>query len=191
VVFDKNRLWTKHINYIEGYVGQRAKIICPVRDISEILASFLSLIHKNENGENFNPIDRKVISSAEPLNDRTRCNFMLDGFLKDALDSLRFPFENNLLDRILIVEYKDLVTSPIDTFNRIYNFLEEDYFDHNFNRIENINLVRDSEYYQFPGLHDVRDKLELQFKDPKKLLPEDILSRCDGLEFWRNFDVYQ
>lgn len=187
VIFDKNRLWTKHINYIEGYVKQRAKIICPVRDVSEIVTSFLSLIHKTYDGENFNSIDKSIISSGKPLNDYNRCTFILDGFLKDALDSLKYSFENNLLDRILIVEYKDLVSSPQKIFKNIYNFLEEEYHEHDFNHIKNLNLVRDSDYYHLPGLHDVRENLEIIPKDPKKFLPKDILDRCNGLEFWRKY----
>lgn len=187
VIFDKNRLWTKQINYIEEYVGQRAKIICPVRDISEILTSFLTLIHKTESKEDFNTIDREVISSGLSLNDYNRCNMILNGFIKDALDSLRFPFENNLLDRILIVEYKDLVLSPTKSFKKIYNFLGEEYFEHDFNHIQNVNLVKDCEYYHFPGLHDVRESLNFQSEDPEKILHEDILDRCKDLQFWRNF----
>ena len=47
VIIDKNRAWTARVPYIEGYIGQQAKIICPVRDIDEILTSMIMMIRRN------------------------------------------------------------------------------------------------------------------------------------------------
>lgn len=186
VIFDKNRDWPRQINYIEQYIGQRAKIICPVRDISEILTSFLTLIHKTYDGINFNVIDIGVIEKEFPLTDYNRCDFILNTFLGNAMRHIQFALDNNLLDRILFVEYKDLVSNPYDTMNSIYNFLGEDIYDHDFDHIQNNNQVEDIEYYNLPGLHDIRSKIEYQSKDPKEVLPKEILERCRGMEFWRD-----
>ena len=186
VIFDKNRDWPAQINYIEEYIGQRAKIICPVRDISEILTSFLTLIHKTYDGINFNVIDIGVIEKEFPLTDYNRCDFILNTFLGNAMRHIEFALDNNLLDRILFVEYKDLVSNPYDTMNSIYNFLGEDIYDHDFDHIQNNNQVEDIRYYNLPGLHDIRSKIEYQSKDPKEVLPKEILERCRGMEFWRD-----
>tara|TARA_Y100000401_G_scaffold32235_1_gene23603 strand:+ start:3080 stop:3880 length:801 start_codon:yes stop_codon:yes gene_type:complete len=186
VIFDKNRDWPRQINYIEQYIGQRAKIICPVRDISEILTSFLTLIHKTYDGINFNVIDIGVIEKEFPLTDYNRCDFILNTFLGNAMRHIEFALDNNLLDRILFVEYKDLVSNPYDTMNSIYNFLGEDIYDHDFDHIQNNNQVEDIRYYNLPGLHDIRSKIEYQSKDPKEVLPKEILERCRGMEFWRD-----
>ena len=104
------------------------------------------------------------------------------------MNNIHFPFDNNLLDRILFVEYRDLVSSPRNTMKRIYNFLGEVEYEHNLDYIENFNVVADTDisYYNLPGLHDVRSKIEYQSKDPEEVLPEEILERCRGMEFWRN-----
>ena len=47
VIIDKNRAWTARVPYIERYIGQKAKIICPVRDIDEILTSMIMMIRRN------------------------------------------------------------------------------------------------------------------------------------------------
>lgn len=188
VVFDKNRMWPKYINYIEGYIKQRAKIICPVRDIDEILVSFLKLIHNNKNQEIFSAIDRKVINQNLPLNDHNRCKILLDPKwnLFDAIRAMESAVNNNLRDRLLFVEYRDMVLDPVSTFNRIYNFLEEDYYEHDFQTIKSKNQVRDEEYYNLKGLHDVREKLEITSYNPRDYLTEDIINECRKLEFWRN-----
>ena len=176
VVFDKNRMWPNYINYIEGYIKQGAKIICPVRNIDEILVSFLKLIRNNKNKETF------------PLNDYNRCKILLSPkwHLVLSIKAMENAVNNNLRDRLLFVEYRDLVLNPVSTFSRIYNFLEEDYYEHNFQTIKNNNEVRDEEYYNLKGLHDVREKLEITSDNPKDYLTEDIINECRQLEFWRN-----
>lgn len=188
VVFDKNRMWPNHINYIEGYIKQGAKIICPVRNIDEILSSFLKLIRNNKNEEIFNPIDRQVIDKNLPLNDYNRCKILLSSqwHLVLSIKAMENAVNNNLRDRLLFVEYRDLVLNPVSTFNRIYNFLGEDYYEHNFQTIKNKNVVKDEEYYNLKGLHDVREKLEITSDNPKDYLTEDIINECRQLEFWRN-----
>lgn len=185
VIFDKNRSWTHHINYIEGYIKTRAKIICLVRSIDEILISFLNIIHKNKNEINFNIIDKSVISQYGSLTDYNRCNVLLDGIITDAVSALKFPFENELSDRVLLVEYNDLVLNPQLILEKIYNFLEEEYYYHNLDFIENKNLVDDENCYGLSGLHEVRTKLQMNPKNNNIILPNDILNRCKDMEFWR------
>jgi sulfotransferase len=184
VIFDKSRIWPRHINYIESYIKTNAKIICMVRSIDEILISFLNIIHKNTNHITFNLIDRSIISSNADLTDYNRCDFLLNGIINDTLSSLKFAFDHNLQDRLLLVEYNDLVLNPQLTFKTIYNFLGEEYYSHNFDWIQNNNLVNDNTYYGLSGLHDVREKLQISPKNPKIILSDDILQRCEEMKFW-------
>ena len=188
VVFDKNRMWPDYINYIEGYIKQKAKIICPVRNIDEILVSFLKLIHNNENKEFFNPIDKEVIENDLPLNDYSRCKILLspEWNLILAINAMKNAVDNNLRDRLLFVEYKDIVLNPASTFNIIYNFLGEDYYEHNFKTIKSKNEVKDAEFYNLKGLHDVREELKITSDNPKDYLTKDIIDECEQLQFWRN-----
>tara|TARA_A100001515_G_scaffold145039_1_gene151493 strand:+ start:1838 stop:2647 length:810 start_codon:yes stop_codon:yes gene_type:complete len=188
VVFDKHRMWPKYINYIEGYVKEKAKIICPVRDIDEVVVSFLKIIHKNKNTERLNPIDRDVLLNDCPLNDISRSKMILRerGYVDTCISAMKWAVDAGLSDRLLFVEYRDLVMNPEYVFKSIYNFLEEEYYDHDFKKIKNNNEVKDEEYYGLKGLHDVREKLEITSYNPKDYLTEDIINECRKLEFWRN-----
>ena len=188
VVFDKHRMWPKYINYIEGYVKEKAKIICPVRDIDEVVVSFLKIIHKNKNTEKLNPIDRDVLLNDWPLNDISRSKIILRerGYVDTCITAMKRAVDAGLSDRLLFVEYRDLVMNPEYVFKSIYNFLEEEYYDHDFKKIKNNNEVKDEEYYSLKGLHDVREKLEITSYNPKDYLDEDIINECKKLEFWRN-----
>ncbi len=187
VVFDKARMWPEYIHYIEGYIKQRAKIICPVRNIDEILVSFLKVIRNNKDNENFNRIDKSVINRDVPLNDYNRCKFMLDPewHIQASIDAMYNAVSNNLGDRLLLVEYRDMVLNPEPTFNRIYNFLGEDYYEHDFKTIKSKNEVKDVEFYSLKGLHDVRESLQITSDNPEDYLTEDIINECRKLEFWR------
>src|SRR5262249_30673842 len=40
VVFDKSRSWLAHLELAEAVLGERARVLVPVRDIREVLSSF-------------------------------------------------------------------------------------------------------------------------------------------------------
>jgi sulfotransferase len=188
VVFEKNRIWPRNVNYIEGYIKEDAKIICPVRSVDEILVSFLKLIHKNQNGQLFNPIDKDVIVNDLPLTDYNRCRIMLNpkGNILSSINAMKYAIDNDLSNRLIFVEYNDLVLSPQETFERIYGFLGEDYYQHQFDHIQNKNEVKDEECFNLKGLHDVREKLEITSDNPTDYLEDDVIEECNQLNFWRS-----
>ena len=79
IVFDKNRAWTARVPYIEGYIGQQAKILVPVRRVDEILTSILTMVHRNpfqEGQERINFVDEQLIKTNTPINDYNRCMYL-------------------------------------------------------------------------------------------------------------------
>ena len=112
VVVDKNRAWTSRISYIEGYIGQKAKIICPVRDIEEILTSMITMIRRNpyrEGTPRINFIDEQLVKLNIPINDDNRCEYIAspDGILGQSLNSIVDAINQGFGDRIHFVEYKE------------------------------------------------------------------------------------
>jgi hypothetical protein len=67
--------------------------------------------------------------------------------------------------------------------------LGQEYYFHDFSKIENIHRERDAEVYGFADMHEVRQKLEKISLKPEEMLSENILSKCKGAEFWRNATV--
>ncbi len=47
IIIDHCRSWPNNIERIKTYITPNPKIICPVRDILEILTSFIDMIHRN------------------------------------------------------------------------------------------------------------------------------------------------
>lgn len=193
VVFDKNRSWVDRIHYIEGYLRVTPKIICPVRNIDEILASFISLHRRNPyevNGK-INFIDDMLIKSNVLLTDDNRCELLMS---ESGIVGWNYLGIKNILMKgqekyLYFVEYDDLVSSPEKTMKGIYEFLEEEYYEHRFDNLVNINKENDSSVYGLSDMHHIRKELKKTSPSPKEILSENILSKCKGLEFWRDLEI--
>lgn len=193
VIFDKNRSWVNRLNYIEGYFGIEPKVLCPVRNIDEILTSFINLQRKNVyTGEQtkINFIDEMMIKSNTPLTDDNRCELLASpmGILGQSYGGIQQAIMEGRRRQLHFIEYDDLLNNPEETMRNIYDFLEEEYFEHNFAKIENIHKERDAEVYGMEGMHDVRNKLGKTAPKPSEVLSEEILAKCQGMEFWRTLD---
>jgi len=190
VVIDKNRAWVARVPYIEGYIKQPAKIICPVRDIEEVLTSMITMIRRNpykEGNPRINFIDEQLVKLNIPINDDNRCEYIAgpDGILGQSLNAIMEGINAGFGDRFYYVEYKNLVNKPQDTLNKIYQFLGEEPFEHTFDGLGNSNRERDMETYGLEDMHEVRSVLKSTSKDPTKVLSKYVLDKCQGMDFWR------
>lgn len=190
VVFDKNRAWTARVPYIEGYIRQQAKIIVPVRDIDEILTSMIMLIRRNpyqEGQSRINFIDEQLVKLNIPLSDDNRCEYIAgpQGILGQSLNAIQEGFKQGFGDRIHFVEYQNLVNNPETTLKSLYEFLDEEPYEHTFEGLQNSNREQDLKTYGLSDMHEVHDKLQLNSPKPKDVLSENILDKCKGMDFWR------
>ena len=193
VVFDKNRAWTARVPYIEGYIGQQAKILVPVRRVDEILTSILTMVHRNpfqEGQERVNFVDEQLIKTNTPINDVNRCMYLLGngGIVYESLNAIMEGFTQNVRDKMHFVDYNDLVRDPEKTMEDIYDFLGEDYYDHEFDSLSNIHREDDLNTYGLGDMHEVRSELKKTSPSPSSVLPPEILDLYNEsksrLEFW-------
>lgn len=190
VVIDKNRAWPARVPYIEGYIRQRAKIICTVRDIDEILTSMIMLIRRNpyqEGQPRINFIDEQLVKLNIPLSDDNRCEYIAgpQGILGQSLNAIVEGVRQGFGDRIHFVEYQDLVNNPEETLENLYEFLGEKPFEHTFKKLENSNRENDMRTYGLADMHEVRSKLKATAPSPKEVLSKNILDKCNGMDIWR------
>lgn len=198
VVFDKNRAWTARVPYIEGYIGQQAKILVPVRRIDEILTSILTMIHRNpfqEGQPRINFVDEQLIKTDIPINDLNRCMYLLNdgGIVYESLNAIMMGFQQNVRDEMHFVDYNDLVDNPEKTLEDIYDFLGEDYYEHDFESLSNIHREDDLITYGLSDMHQVRSKVKKTSPPPASILPEEIIDIYEQnkrrLEFWGTPDI--
>lgn len=192
VIVDKNRSWVNRLHYIPGYFNIQPKVLCPVRDISEILASFISMYRRNPfSGQGRIPfLDEMLIKSNIPLSDDNRCEVLCStgGIVGASYSGIKQVFAEGKEKQIHLIEYNDLINNPNETMKKIYDFLGEEYYQHDFTNIENIHRENDEMVYGLKDMHNVRRTLGKTSIDPKNILSGNILSKCSGAEFWRNLN---
>jgi len=184
VVIDHCRAWSNNIERIKTYITLNPKIICPVRDVADILTSFITMIHRNKDQVSF--IDEHLIEKGYPTTDDNRCHYLMskEGIVEQALWAQSQAFIRGDQKHLLMVEYDDLMNSPQETMNRIYEFLEMDAYQHNFNHIDNAH--RETEYqWNLKDMHQVRSKLSKRSKKPEDVLSEEVLNKYNNLEYWK------
>lgn len=184
IIIDHCRSWPNNIERIKTYITPNPKIICPVRDILEILTSFIDMIHRNSDQTSF--IDEHLMEKGFTVDDDNRCKYLMgdDGIVEQSLWSLSQAFIKNDTKHLLLVEYNDLVNTPEETFKRIYEFLELDYYSHNFMSIENTHREKEDQW-SLKDMHHVRQKLQKTSKNPEEVLSPHILNKYSKLEYWK------
>jgi sulfotransferase len=192
IIIDKFRSWGTpyNVSMIQSLYTENVKIICPVRNVLEILSSFITLL--NNNKDNISFVDRVIKEEGlydpkKDLND-IRCDVLMnmDGGIEHQLYAIRESFLSENKKFLHLVEYDDLVFNTKIEIEKIYNFLEMDKFEHNYDLINYNSSSRDTQYFGVPNLHKVRQKISKNSKDPKKVLSKSVIKKYSGKEFWRS-----
>ena len=184
IIFDKNRLWVGYIEMIEFALGRPVKIIATVRDIVDIVASFEKLYRKHNHIWQF-PQERSNHAKWQTVEDRS-------GIWMDAAEPIGLSynvmrdamFSKGFGDRIHIVEFDNLTRQPDVTMKGIYDFLDLEYFFHDFNNVAQ-STIEDDTAHGIPGLHTIRSKIVPVESTAKALLGEDVFNKYSNAQFWR------
>lgn len=189
IIIDREKSWgtPANLEIIKKYITTTPKIIFTVRDVLEILASFIRLDFNSLKIEYFN--QQHYMSNYRFEKDLAAEYIMkLDGEMDKTLLSLASAFYPENKGIFHIVEYDDLVFNPDETMAKIYNFLEIPYYKHNFNKIEKIEIDND-EVIGFPkNLHDVKKSL-CQSSTDISILSDYIKHKYSNMEFWRKDSI--
>ena len=184
IIIEHNRAWVNNIERIKAYITPDPKVICTVRDVLEVLTSFITMIHRNSDEVSF--VDEYLIEKGYTVDDDNRCQYLMgdDGIVDQALWAQLQAFLRNDTKHLLMVEYDDMVDQPDETMRRIYDFLEVDYYQHDFNNVANTH--RESEkQWNLKDMHHVRKEVKRTSKRPEDVLSSRILNKYKKLEYWK------
>jgi sulfotransferase len=178
IIFDSSRGWTAQTNLLNRLYPY-TKIICCVRDITWILDSF-------EKHANKNPYYLNTLVGEETMQCvHTRCDGLMDVKKGGTVIKPWYWLQEGLLankDMIMLVEYDRLTKYPEKTIREIYQFIDQPYYEHDFNNVEYSNEPFDLGINS-PGLHTVRKKVEYHCRET--ILPEEVIKKYSNMEFWR------
>jgi sulfotransferase len=188
VVIDKNRGWGTPYNWdnLSLYVNPEGKVILTMRPILEVLASFIQVAQKTNKATASMPYlnnDLWATHYRDATDAQVENIMAANGELDRAIFSIANLIKNHR-DKVYVVWFDDLLDSPQETMNGIYDFLGLDRFDHNFNNIKAVDNHDDLSGYGIVGLHDVNKKLARPKTNPSELLSDYVIQKYgNALDF--------
>ena len=82
------------------------------------------------------------------------------------------------------IRYEELTQNPTRTMMLLYNFLGEDYYEHDFDNVEQVIFEHDEVYGLGSDLHTIRSKIEPQPPQYPHVLGDEVASKYQNLELW-------
>jgi sulfotransferase len=177
IIIDKDRAWGKNMLYASELFGREMKAIVTERDLPSVMASWLSLIKKDITSN----VDKILHENNCLINDDTRMGFIWYEIVKEDMEVLK-QIKIEAPNKIVIVNYDDLINQPIKQIQKIEEFLELPKWNYNFDDIENDTQDADLLAWGIEGLHTIRPKLQKTAKDPKEILGEELYNRFVEME---------
>lgn len=181
VCFSTNRSWPVHVDVLADLFPNFKMILC-VREIPYIMDSFERLNSKS-------PYATKSIYGHKFLPTvYDRINMLMghtdtgEGYVKSPLMNVVQAITSIHASHICVVEYEQLAISPKHTMQKIYKFLQEEYFPHDYSNV-GARYPSYDEHIGFQDLHTVRERVEYIPRDI--CLPADIIDDLNNYSFWK------
>ena len=143
-----------YIEYLkEIFQDENIKIVCCVRDVRAILASFEKLYRKRS-------VSYPEFPDADFVESQTvegRANILLrkDGVVGLPITRLQDALRRHP-DNIVLVSYQGLLNDPKGVFNYLHEHLELPSYDYDFNNVKQVTNELDV-YHGYKGLHDIKE----------------------------------
>ncbi|WP_435020423.1 sulfotransferase family protein [Tundrisphaera sp. TA3] len=158
VVFDKSRSWLAYLEMAEAVLGRPAKVLVPVRDLRDVLASF-ELLWRASAGTGQGEAEAAHFFEFQTVEGRCAVWTRGDQPVGLAFNRIKDALQRGFRDRMHFVRFEELTRDPARTLDAIYRFLGEDPFPHDFDRVEQATREDDRAYGPF-DLHRIRSRVE-------------------------------
>ena len=167
-----------NLKLLEKYCPNKPKFILLVRDVLEVLASFIKW--SKDNKPNF--IDNETNNAPIEL----QCDFLMrpDLQIVQEYTAIHNLYKN---PNALLITYQQLVDHPKETVGKIYDFLQIKSYTHKFNNLTQmkINSVSYEDKVVGNNLHYVKSKISKIDYTIKEYLPLSVINKYGNLDFWK------
>jgi sulfotransferase len=167
-VIDKSRGHGAYYDLI-NFFYEKPKIICLVRDLKDIIASFEKIYRKTPQYQP--PFMNEATAQGTFLHKRVdewlRPNAVVGKHLERLFEIINVRgYDRNML----FIKAEDLCLHPETQMTRVYEYLEIPHFKHDFDNIPQLTVEDDDVYGLGKGLHEIRTKLQMKPSDAKQIL---------------------
>ena len=179
VVFDKGRSWNGYLDLLFQMFPD-AKVIIPVRDVRGIVTSIEKIRRKHpayfaaeENpATNYTTIEKRAQS-------------WLSGPKVGITVERLFEAANRFKDKIHFIHAEQLCKKPKQTMQNLYNYLEEDWFEHDFDNVEQYTSEHDGVWWPV-GNHMIQNKVKPLKEEWNDVLGQNLAEAINQKFSWIN-----
>jgi sulfotransferase len=160
---DKSRGWVHNYEWIEMFHPDPKILVC-IRDLRSIVSSMEKLYRKNRHQKD--PEDNPSRSNMTTVRNRVT-HWMNNPPVGPQLMRLLDAVERGVDKKVHFVRFEDLTARPEPTMKKVYEFLGEEQFAHDFDNVDQAT-EEDDQQHGFYGDHKVRRKVEpvpLDYRD--------------------------
>ena len=177
IIIDKGRGWAKNMPTASALFGYPMKAISVERDLPSIMASWLTLLHKNPH----NFAERNVVQKGFQPTDENLMAEMWFHMVQDCMEG-KAQIRQDAPGQFIVINYDDLITDPEKEISRIEGFLGLPGWHYQFDNIVNATCDDDLIAWGLNGLHTIRPRLEKTARDPREILGDSLFERFIQLE---------
>lgn len=172
------------------HIFPNSKFICMIRDIRDIVESFDRVNEKVQALHSFS--DNGTLLPAMHEHEKFKYFFEMPNALGSNL-MIEIPRAMELFsrnpERVFFLRYEDFTRDPVYILKKLYEFLEEDYFEHDLNNIAQSELFEhDHAYFRERTDHEVYPEFKY-YQKPKRKMSEEFSKKIlkDFAWFYGNF----
>ena len=168
-----------NLKFLKHYVNPKPKIVVLVRDVLEVLASFIEWADKNYDA---------FPNRYGTMDTEKRCELLMnpDGLIVKELIAIKHLVDHHP-GTYKLVDYNDLVKNPEKIIKEIYQFYEIKPFKHNlktFKQFE-VNGMSYDDKAVGSNLHTIKTKgISKTKRNINKVLPKSIIEKYANLNVW-------
>jgi len=177
-ILDRSSWGLPHnLKYINQYCHNEVKIILLLRNVENVLSSFIKWSEENKNS---------FLNKFESLDEK--CNFLMrdNGLINLSLQSCYNIFQSEY--NFKLIEYDNLVENTEMIIDEVYSFLDIPKYKHQFTNLNQFstNGILYNDKYLGDNLHHIKtDSVKRPSYDIEKYLPKQIIDRVSQYNFWK------
>jgi sulfotransferase len=154
-VVDKSRGWGYYRDFLDFFYPN-PKILCMIRDPRAIFSSMEKNYRKNPDKASMMTNDSEMRNITTEQRIDTWANSQPIGL---AFQRLQQIIREGKDKNMLFIKFENLTSRPSDEMKKVYSYLELEYYDHDFNNIEQITK-EDDEVYGVFGDHKIKSSIQ-------------------------------
>lgn len=181
VCFNTNRGWV-FFPHLIPFLNPNIKFICCVRELPLIVNSFERLYQKHP-AHIINIFRKGANSHQDYASFEKRYRILYENYLGIGVQMIKEISMSCHKDNFMFLEHEDLCNNPRQKIKEVYQFINEPYFEHNFNDVGSSHKELDL-FANCPTLHTTEEVVRSPIT--KLYAPKQILDQFDIGRYWEN-----